>query len=176
MHIKHLYGPAFHNLLIFPEDWHTLKNYQPVLIKVYYSAGLEQLAKSSGYRGQTLSSLKAWSNFKQTHCFRLHVWEALYREMLHTYFTHNDQLNLLEAAKYILSSAIEQSRSPVQVMKQIEELIDDTNFHVKVAEFAEQRANFDDTWMFWKQFIFVDCYAYVGLYLTIRGSNWKLRV
>ena len=60
-------------------------------------------------------------------------------------------------------------------MKRIEELIDETNLHVKVAEFAEQRANFDDTWMFWKQFIFVDCYAYVGLYLAIRGSNWKLR-
>ena len=34
MNIKHLYGPAFHNLLIFPGDWHTLKNYQPVLMKV----------------------------------------------------------------------------------------------------------------------------------------------
>ena len=83
--------------------------------------------------------------------------------MLHAYFTHNDQLNLLEAANCILCSAIEESRSPVQVMKRIEEVIDDTSLHVKVADFAEQRANNDDTWMFWKQFIFVDCYAYVGL-------------
>ena len=54
--------------------------------------------------------------------------------MLHAYFTHNDQLNFLEAAKYILSSAIDQSRSPVQIMKRIEQLIDDTSLHVKVAD------------------------------------------
>ena len=145
-------------------------------MKVYYSAGLEQLAKCSGYRGQTLLSLKGCTNFKRTHCFLLHAWEALYREMLHAYFMHKDQHNILEAAKCILSAAVQQSRSPEEVMKRIGELIDDTEMHGKVVDFVEQRAQSDDTWKFWKQFVFVDCYAYIGLYLSIRGSNWDLRV
>ncbi len=109
LNIKRQYGPALHKLLIFPGDWHTLKNFQPVLMKVYYSAGLRELATSSGYRGQTLKSLESCSSFKRTHCFLLHVWEALYREILHAYYMHKDQHGVLESAKCILSSAIEHS-------------------------------------------------------------------
>ncbi len=37
----------------------------------------------------------------------LYVWEALYREMLHAYYMHKDQHGVLESAKCILSSAIQ---------------------------------------------------------------------
>ena len=46
MNIKRQYGTTFKKLLIFLGDWHTLKNYQPILMKVYYHAGLGELAKS----------------------------------------------------------------------------------------------------------------------------------
>ena len=45
MNIKRQYGKALEKLIIFPGDWHILKNFQPILIKVYYNAGLRELAE-----------------------------------------------------------------------------------------------------------------------------------
>uniref|UniRef100_A0A1X7U1S3 C3H1-type domain-containing protein n=1 Tax=Amphimedon queenslandica TaxID=400682 RepID=A0A1X7U1S3_AMPQE len=39
-----LYGDALKNILIFPADWHILKNFQQVLMKQYYHVGLKDIA------------------------------------------------------------------------------------------------------------------------------------
>ena len=80
--IKRLYGSEVDKLLIFPGDWHILYNYQPVLMKIYYHAGLLELAKASGHRGETLTSLQKCTNFKRTHHSLFQVWQAIYRSML----------------------------------------------------------------------------------------------
>ena len=83
MNIKRQYKTPFEKLLIFPGDWHTLKNYQPILMKVYYNAGLRELAKSCGFRSATLKSLETCTNFKRTHCFlRKHFTGRCYTPML----------------------------------------------------------------------------------------------
>ena len=84
MNIKCQYGDTLEQLLIFPGDWHILKNYQIVLMKVYSrsTAGLKDLAAKSGYRGQTLKFLETSGSFKHTHRFLLQAWEALYRQMI----------------------------------------------------------------------------------------------
>ena len=67
MSIKKQYNTILQKLLIFPGDWNILKNYQPILIKLYYAAGLKEIAKISGYQGATLKSIEQCSNFKCTH-------------------------------------------------------------------------------------------------------------
>ena len=63
--VKQTYGSTLNKLLTFPGDWHTLANFQPVLMKMYYHAGLKQLAQVSGYRAETLTALENCSNFSR---------------------------------------------------------------------------------------------------------------
>ena len=159
MNVKRQYGSAMEKLLLFPGNWHTLKNYQPVLMKIYYSAGLRELAKSSGYRGTTLKSVEACSNFKRTHIFLLQVWETLYREMLYAYFSNSSTKCLLDTVKCILDNGIQQKSSPEKVVERIEGLIKDSNVFPNVMEFIDEMKEKDDTWSFWANFVFSDCYS-----------------
>ena len=76
-----MYGSDLDWLTPFIGDWHLLSNHQSVLMKVYYDAGIKELAESAGHRGETLTSIHRCSSFKRTHTFLLQAWEALYRHM-----------------------------------------------------------------------------------------------
>ena len=60
--IKKEYGNDLKWLLPFPGDWHLLKNYQEVLLKIYFDAGLSDLAKISGYLPNSVGA-----KFKRIH-------------------------------------------------------------------------------------------------------------
>eukprot|EP00117_Sycon_ciliatum_P010108 scpid69237/ scgid5182/ len=63
-------------LVPFPGDWHLLKAMHPVIMKIYWDAGLKSMASAMGYRGDLLSVLEKASNFRKYHEFLLLAHEA----------------------------------------------------------------------------------------------------
>ena len=144
-------------------------------MKICYNAGLKEIASSSGYHGATLKSLEHSSNFKRTHHFLLQVWEAMYRELFNTYFLNNSK-DVLVNGKCILSNSITEQHSPCHLMGRITQLLEDDHTHNKFKSYIEQLALNDKTIKFWYQFVFIDCFSYLCLYLAIRSSNWNLHL
>ena len=139
-----------------------------MLIKVYYNAGLKELAQTAGFRGETLKSLEKCSSFKRTHRFLLQVWQAMYRSMIHSFLQENSQL-LTIAATFVHNT---DTISSVQLLEAIRVSTSHTDFIV----FLKTMSTRDSTWKFWSQFVLTDCPSYVGLYLAIRNQNWHLLV
>ena len=75
-------------------------------MKVYFEVGLKDLARASGFRAETLTSLGNASNFIRTHAFLMQVWETFYRHMFHLYVSHETPLpeDLLPGVKARLLS------------------------------------------------------------------------
>ena len=171
MDIKQLYGSELEKLLIFPGDWHILYNYQPVLMKIYYHAGLMELAKVSGHRAETLTALQKCSNFKRTHHFLFQVWQAIYRSMVIA-FMNNHPESLHPLAETLSNSTL----TPENMLKIADNIMTTSKQCDEFHSFVKQQADTDSTWKFWAQFVFEDCMAYIGLFLSIRCRNWNLRV
>ena len=47
--LKNEYSDDLQWMILYPRDWHLLKNFQPVLMKLYFEAGLKQLAEAMGF-------------------------------------------------------------------------------------------------------------------------------
>lgn len=82
--IKYEYGSDLDWLILYPGDWHLLKNYQLCLIKPYFDAGLKELAEVSGY---PIISIKNCSNFKRSHRFIMEVCESFFRNLLSSHLS-----------------------------------------------------------------------------------------
>jgi len=139
---------------------------------------MKELAKCSGFRAETLTSLEKCSNFKRTHLFLMQVWEALYREIFEA-FCKNRQGTVLPLFAVVLSEVhkhLQTTASLSQLQSHIHTKLAATVVEREFYEFVEKLSSADDTWRFWKQFVFGDCYAYVCLFTAIRTGNWKLRV
>ena len=171
--IKAEYKEEMDWLFIFPGDWHILKNYQEVLLKVYFDAGLKDLAKTSGYNPNSIGT-----NFKRTHHFLLEVWEAVCRHLLTLSADKlNDESNT-SMLDYVASwlKSFPPSSTQEQCHRNLKEMTDDVMD--KYAKLLKQltQVTHNPTWKFWNQFVFKDCFAYISMYIAIRSGNWDLRM
>ena len=183
-------------LLPFPGDWHILKNTQPMLMKVYFDAGLRELAILY-HAGATLKVLETSSKFKLTHRFLINVWEAMYRHQVHSFLElHNAQSShsqpaqsytFVETLKQKITTALPQSPVHVtsandnQTWKVVSNCQEEASVQLRGLEkdFVEWRVSSgdkNDTFQFWDRFLHMDFMAYVALYLGIRFRDWNLRM
>ena len=61
-------------------------------------------------------------------------------------------------------------------MKRIYELVKYSHIDEAFRNFAEELCKTDQTWKFWAQFIFRDCFCNFSLYLAVQSSKWRLFV
>ena len=123
------------------------------MFQIYCScSGLKEIAEASGFKGETLTSLKKYSNFKRTHNFLLQVWQAIFRSMTHCIeqTTFDEEVTI----RNVLNSI-----KPLAVLQE------------EFVKYLTAMASADNTWSFWKGFVFSDCFSYVQLYLAIRCQN-----
>jgi hypothetical protein len=73
-----------HWVLPYPGDWHIMKNLLPVIIKIYFDAGLKQLATIC-HHGSTLRTLVECTKWSVTHRFMVHAWEAMLRHHINSF-------------------------------------------------------------------------------------------
>ena len=182
--LKHAYGSDLNWLVPFIGDWHLLHNFHSVLMKVYYDAGLRDLAVSSGFRGETLTSLKRCSNFKRTHAFLLQSFEAFYRHFLATYLSSHEDKDLYNDFLSSTSAHLcecnkechdKNSTTPLQAfLKQMNSL--HPNFFGDFRSWLLDLQNKDPIWKFWINFVFRDAFSYFSLFFAIRGGIWNLRL
>ncbi len=156
-------------LLIFPGDWDILKNFQPILMKMYYAAGLKEMAQPSGFQGETLTSLEKCSNFKRTHQFLKQSWEAVYSYMIKLFIS----TELSDSEQSLANEVISQNTSNLQ---SIQASLSSLQLKNRFDKFIQTMSDKDNTWKLWANFAFRDCHAYMCLHSAIRTSNWNLRI
>lgn len=72
--LKIEYGADLNWLIPLPGDWHILKNYQEVLMKVYFDVRMKDTARTAGYTEGVLNSIGSCGKFKKSHLFLLRIW------------------------------------------------------------------------------------------------------
>ena len=163
--LKHEYGDKLQWVIPYPGNWHTLKNYQPALLKAYFDAGLKDMARAAGY---SVNQIYNCSHFKRVHHFILEPWEALYKVMLTKFLEQDESMHsvqetiLDELDLGVFQSDSDFSTALSQKLEKINKL-EGVQFH-HFNEFLQRMAQQDSTWKFWVQFILKDALAYIGLF------------
>ena len=172
--IKKEYGNDLSWMIPVPGDWHFLKNYQEVLLKIYLDAGLNDLAKASGYQSNAVTS-----NFKRTHHFLVETWIAMFQHFVALFLKQNTSPEFLEYVYKWLDS-FPTSEDQDATVRNLKQLLDDVcerydTFYGDFMKFVEEQCSKNLTWKFWSQYVFHDCLAYITLHLAIRTGKWSLR-
>jgi hypothetical protein len=185
--LKRTNGEQLDWVIPFVGDFHILMNIQPVLMKIFWDAGLKDTSKQNFKTDFYQKHLKDCSKFKTDHEFFLQVWEALYQYQIETFMkwradnflpTGSDISNsvkeCLEALKIEKTSGFTDVSEFLTKQKNLEEQIED--FESEFTEFRNIMNQKDKTFKFWDGFVHKQVFAYIGLWIAVRSGNWDLRL
>ena len=155
-----------------------LFNYQKALMKPYADAGLASLGKASGHRAETLTTLMQAKNFRRTHEFLLQTFEAFYRYFLSLYVAHLEHKEGRTSCTEDITALVSDLVSRFTALTSDDELdtfrhrskqqLESETMPLSYRGFTGYMDNLSkqyDTVKFWYQFITVDCFAYIALFL-----------
>ena len=169
-------------LLPFIGDWHTLKNYQLTLMKIYLDAGLRELIHVF-HQGILAKVVSEATGFDKTHSFLMQCWEALYRFELQMFFLNQDEASLkdlsfdIEKVSQIVSSYTYSVNNKTNINQNNFglESNDLGDLEEQFGIFCERLCSENKTWNLWHNFIHKDCLIYIMYFLALRTGNWNLR-
>ncbi|CAC5395272.1 KIF4 [Mytilus coruscus] len=152
--LKGEYGSELDWVLPFPGDWHILKNYQRMLMKLYLDAGLKDFIEIF-HQGATANSVIQAVNFDKTHNFLLQFWESLFRFQIETvikyfHFNHeqNDHFIHIKRVSDILS---DNTLSPLEKIQKEMQFF--PKFSFEYEELLGQLCEENENWRFWNTFL-----------------------
>ena len=151
-----------------------MKNYQEVLLKIYFDAGLNGLAVDSKYLPKSIGT-----NFTQTHLFLLEVWESIFCTLMRFYLEAEAPENFLQEVSDMVKNSppSELQESALRNLKEmLGEISDKSKDMCRFRIFVDTHSKQNQTLRFWSQFLSQDCLAYIALFLAIRSGNWNLRI
>nr|XP_054755303.1 uncharacterized protein LOC129261272 [Lytechinus pictus] len=186
LNLKKEYGQALDWMIPFLGDWHTLKNYQEVLMKIFWHAGLKDVAKSS-HKKMTLQSLATCSSFKRTHRFIMQSYEAVFMCLINSFLEHRQGKEVTITNEHfiqLLSEVVscvkfdEGKHTGMDKFKDAEQkLLSDLGpLIIEFDSFCENMSQKCETFKFWHQFLREDCFAYISLHTAMRKGDWNLRI
>ena len=94
----------------------------------------------------------------------------------HAQLTIIHYTNKLKSAQDQVTEATTYNTSTTVQLMNIQCLMAETSAMQSFKDFVQQKAETDDTWRFWSNFVLKDCFSYICLFLAIRTSSWDLRM
>jgi hypothetical protein len=190
--LKEEYVDDFNWLLSMPGDWRTLLNTQPMIKKIFLDAGLLNLATNFGYTEVSAKANLADSkNFRRNHWFIIECWEAMLQAMILDFLKEKgydidgssleDVVRAFDNQQPFKGTQREAEVKKAQLLGQVDETLaraglDKEGLREEFHTWAERRAEGSKMWAFWWRFVHEDGWGYVALWLSIRSTNWDLRV
>ena len=105
------------------------------------------------------------------------MWEALFLEMIQMFITANPKhSNLLHSISEAFDTALNRDAKSHEHLFTIQEIVSQANGLDDFTGYITKMGEADDTWKMWSNFVFLDCFSYASLFLSIRTSEWDLRM
>lgn len=96
--------------------------------------------------------------------------------MISTFTTSYPEFDSLKADLQASIATHESDDTSHDLLLNIQHLVAEVSALDKFLEFVEAQCRDDKTWQLWYNFVFQDCFSYIGLFIAIRTSDWELRM